>query len=1000
MKNYSNNFELKGGLLNKKSILNIEFDLNKNLFPKPSKKQSVVSSNKISDKDLSRESKYLSQFLSKNLKIPIKKKKHADIEIDLKHYLHFSKMKKVSNPLNTKTHLHFSNRSMNYIIKRNCNSQIINKKKYTLTNSLTSLTDKLGKINSEKNDKNIQIKKLYYELISQNYWNDISKDIINKNGGFRKLFLQKKLSDSEQSNDEVIQNDSYEKYIIRPYNYYYVIFKCFIFIIIFYFMIIYPICFAFNYNIPFFIQIFIEFFFFIDLLISFFVTFYDEKGDIVMDLNLCIFNYLTKNFLQNIIITFSSPIIFNTKSYFKLLPLIRIFKFNDFVYLEKNSELFYDKLIINLHIIKTLTVHNPLYSFVEFFISFFILLHISTCIFILLINSDYPNYTTIKYSDSNKRKYISGFYFSLTTILTVGYGDVTPINKYERLYSNFLMIIGVCLYSCVLSILSSLFEDFQNKERDNKKNFYILNDIRDIYNIPNDIYNKVLRYLKYSSIVNSKDNKFLINSLPKYYKSVLLYEIHGGSLNNLNFFKEKSIEFKFKAILFLKELNLIKGEYLIQTGDITEEFFMIKKGIVQIQKETIIKNIKILKIREKEHFGLIYMTSGIPMPFDILSYSKICELFFIKKSDFIELYEDYPNEIEKILNLSWKNTIRVERKAKMLFKKVENEFYSQNLNIYSTNEEKQSFSSLENDNNFITKNNKNKLSVIHEEIITYDSNCVNIEDIKEKKKNDSSPKRNVIEDNTFSSYKNNTYNQNNKLDLNVSNGNINLSNESPNQQSSKNKNKIRKTIFQTEFSNSYKLTTPIDEFKLRRSSSPVSQMNDFKQRIEKKNKTIINNKKKNSNFHLPLINFNSEKNKENEKSENNSKTIRNSKISVLNNNDDFINLNNNINNINIKKKDNNNHRKTESLTNIIQNLKGISEKLKNPTTFFSNNLEFGKKNKNLNNSNNIKKNVKNEIENMKENIVKIDNIYEKLLESIIKKLLKRNLYFKSNYIVN
>ena len=37
---------------------------------------------------------------------------------------------------------------------------------------------------------------------------------------------------------------------------------------------------------------------------------------------------------------------------------------------------------------------------------------------------------------------------------------------------------------------------------------------------------------------------------------------------------------------------------------------------------------------------------------------------------------------------------------------------------------------------------------------------------------------------------------------------------------------------------------------------------------------------------------------------------------------------------------------------------------------------------------------------MKENIVKIDNIYEKLLESIIKKLLKRNLYFKSNYIVN
>ena len=977
MKNYSNKFELKGGLLNKKSILNIEFDLNTNIFPKPSKKQSIVSSYKISDKELSKESQYLSQFLSKNLKIPIKKKQ-SDIEIDLKNYIPLKNKKKVSSPINKKTNIHFSNQSMKDISKRITNSQIINKKAFTLRNSLSSLTD----INLAKNEKYFKIKKLYFDLISKNYCSDINKDIIIKNGGFRKLFLQKKLSDSEQSSDNVIQIDSNEKYIIQPYNFYYVIFKCFIFLIIFYFMIIYPICFAFNYKIPFFIQIFIDFFFFIDLLISFFVTFYDEKGQIVMDLNLCIFNYLTNNFLKNLIITFSSPIFFNSKFY-KILPLIRIFKISDFLYLEKNSELYYDKLIINLHIIKTLSVHNPLYSFIEFFISFFILLHISTCMFILLINSDYPNYTTLHYSDSNKRKYIAGFYFSLTTILTVGYGDVTPLNKSERLYTVILMIIGVCLYSCVLSILSSLIEDFQNKERDNKKNFYILNDLRDFYQIPNDIYNKVLRYLKYSSIENSKDNKFLINSLPKYYKSILLYEIYGRCLNNLNFFRGKSIEFKFKAILFLKELNLVKGEYLIQTGDITEEFFMIKKGIVQIQKETIIKNIKILKIREKEHFGLIYMTSGIPMPFDILSYTKICELFYIKKSDFIELYEDYPKEIEKILNLSWKNTIRVERKAKMLFKKVEMNLST--LSIYSSTEENKTFTNLES-NNFITKNDKNKLSVIHEEIFTPVSNFINNEDINKKNNIDNSKKIKLIGCKTFNYY-NNTNNPNNKLDLNVSYDNINLSNETQTQQSSKNQNKARKTMYKIKTINPYKLITPFDELKIRRASSPVNHMNDFKKRIEKKNN--LKYKRTNSIFHLPLINFNPDKNKENEKPEKDkNKTIRNSKISILNNNDDYNNSNNKNNN-NLKKKDNNNHRKTETLGTIIQNLKIISEKLKNPTTYFSNNLQFGQKNKNLRNSINIQKLYKNEIENMKENIVKIDYIYEKLLESIIKKLLKR-----------
>ena len=39
MKNYSKKLDLKG---EKKSILNFEFEINKNLFPLPKKKQSII----------------------------------------------------------------------------------------------------------------------------------------------------------------------------------------------------------------------------------------------------------------------------------------------------------------------------------------------------------------------------------------------------------------------------------------------------------------------------------------------------------------------------------------------------------------------------------------------------------------------------------------------------------------------------------------------------------------------------------------------------------------------------------------------------------------------------------------------------------------------------------------------------------------------------------------------------------------------------------------------
>ena len=272
----------------------------------------------------------------------------------------------------------------------------------------------------------------------------------------------------------------------------------------------------------------------------------------VNNLKLCVYHYITNSFFKNLIISFPFLSIFhNSNSFFKILPLIRIFKFYEYTFNEKDSELYYDKLIINLHIIQPLSMHNPLYSFLEFFVGFFILLHISTCMFIYLLDSsDYPNWTTSNFDDSNTRNYISGFYFSLTTIITVGYGDVTPLSYNERLYTIILMIIGVCLYSMVLSILSSLFEDFQTKEKNNKKNIYLLDELRNKYHIPEQIYHKVLRYLKYTSVINSKDNNLLMNSLPKYYKCALLYEIHGESLNNI-----KKVFFKFKKKQIMLKLK-------------------------------------------------------------------------------------------------------------------------------------------------------------------------------------------------------------------------------------------------------------------------------------------------------------------------------------------------------------------------------------------------------------------------------------------------------------
>jgi hypothetical protein len=68
------------------------------------------------------------------------------------------------------------------------------------------------------------------------------------------------------------------------------------------------------------------------------------------------------------------------------------------------------------------------------------------------------NWIYVKYySDmGNLELYVTSFYFTTTTILTVGYGDITPVSVTEKLLCIFLMTIGVVSFSFATGALSSI----------------------------------------------------------------------------------------------------------------------------------------------------------------------------------------------------------------------------------------------------------------------------------------------------------------------------------------------------------------------------------------------------------------------------------------------------------------------------------------------------------------------------------------------------------------
>lgn len=60
--------------------------------------------------------------------------------------------------------------------------------------------------------------------------------------------------------------------------------------------------------------------------------------------------------------------------------------------------------------------------------------------------------------------YISSIYFSFITMITVGYGDITPQTYQEKLYVIVVTIISSGCFGYVINTIGNIFQEIAQKE--------------------------------------------------------------------------------------------------------------------------------------------------------------------------------------------------------------------------------------------------------------------------------------------------------------------------------------------------------------------------------------------------------------------------------------------------------------------------------------------------------------------------------------------------------
>ena len=216
----------------------------------------------------------------------------------------------------------------------------------------------------------------------------------------------------------------------------------------------------------------------------------------------------------------------------------------------------------------------------------FCFFHTLICIHIFLGKNTFPNWlTSLSIQDKSLGyKYLCSFYFIMTTMTTVGYGDIVCVSPIERNFQIILLAIGTVVYSFIITKFGNYIEKKNDIQIELNNNENLLEQIRLSYPLmPFKLYYKIHNYLlkKANKEQKNKNNEIcmLVNSLPDKIRNDILTTIYKDVIINFKIFKDcKNSDFIIKMLTCFIQTTCKKNTILMLEGQQIDSIIFVKDG--------------------------------------------------------------------------------------------------------------------------------------------------------------------------------------------------------------------------------------------------------------------------------------------------------------------------------------------------------------------------------------------------------------------------------------
>lgn len=237
--------------------------------------------------------------------------------------------------------------------------------------------------------------------------------------------------------------------------------------------------------------------------------------------------------------------------------------------------------------------------------------------------------------------YIRAYYWTVTTITTIGYGDITPSNNLQILYAMMIEIIGAGMYGFIIANIANLIANIDIAKAQFQEKMEKIGTFMKYRNIPEDMQNRINSYYKYLwASRRGYDESSVLDDLPHPLKVQVSLFLNQDIIHKVPIFKGASEDFIKEIILNLEPVVFTPEDYIFTKGEYGDDMYFISSGSVDVVSDdgkTIFAT-----LTTGQFFGEIALLLSQPRTASIRA-AEYCDLYRLEKETFDRVLEKFPD---------------------------------------------------------------------------------------------------------------------------------------------------------------------------------------------------------------------------------------------------------------------------------------------------------------------------------------------------------------------